>query len=421
MNPHRMTWGFAYDFPFAPIIAVTTLAGFVLSTEAKRLPITTTCMLMIATTMWCSITTIFALEPPLAYDKWLWVIKVLIFTFIAMILINDRRRIVWFVWVIVGCLSYFGIKGGVFSVINGFDFKVWGPPSSFIEDNNFLALALIMTLPLMRFLQLGFESKYAKLAMGVAMALNLASIVGSHSRGAFLACGVVAVILCLKSRHKFVFGAVGMIALVGTLAMAPKAWYDRMATIQDYEQESSANARLDSWTFSYRVALDRPVIGGGFGVYTDAQYQKYYSEYLMPWNAHSSYFEIMAEHGFVGLFLFMAVLGSAYMSAGRTRKWAKNNPETRWLSDLSAMLQVSLAGYAVGAVFLNVAFSDLYWHMLALVVICAQQRLVALAPKITSSSFLKQKSSAAPAPAADTIPAKGAALGGASGFLIERG
>ena len=31
MNPHRFTWGAAYDFPFAKIIAVATIAGVFLT------------------------------------------------------------------------------------------------------------------------------------------------------------------------------------------------------------------------------------------------------------------------------------------------------------------------------------------------------------------------------------------------------
>jgi uncharacterized membrane protein len=38
MNPHKMTWGFAYDFPFAMIIGVVTILAILISKEPKRLP-----------------------------------------------------------------------------------------------------------------------------------------------------------------------------------------------------------------------------------------------------------------------------------------------------------------------------------------------------------------------------------------------
>ena len=39
MNPHKMTWGFAYNFPFAMIIGVVTILAILMSREPKRLPL----------------------------------------------------------------------------------------------------------------------------------------------------------------------------------------------------------------------------------------------------------------------------------------------------------------------------------------------------------------------------------------------
>src|SRR5260221_3601202 len=70
MNPHRLTWGFAHDFPFAMIVWVATVIGWLLSREPKRLPQTATTGLLIAFTFWISLTTIFALAPHLAFPTW---------------------------------------------------------------------------------------------------------------------------------------------------------------------------------------------------------------------------------------------------------------------------------------------------------------------------------------------------------------
>ncbi len=39
MNPHRLTWGFAYSLPFAQIVAVTLLFSFLISREKKSYPV----------------------------------------------------------------------------------------------------------------------------------------------------------------------------------------------------------------------------------------------------------------------------------------------------------------------------------------------------------------------------------------------
>ena len=40
MNPHRLSFGFAYDFPFALCVGIVTLLGVLISREPKRLPMT---------------------------------------------------------------------------------------------------------------------------------------------------------------------------------------------------------------------------------------------------------------------------------------------------------------------------------------------------------------------------------------------
>jgi hypothetical protein len=39
MNPHRLTWGFAYEFPFAAVVAGATFIGLFVSKDPKRYPV----------------------------------------------------------------------------------------------------------------------------------------------------------------------------------------------------------------------------------------------------------------------------------------------------------------------------------------------------------------------------------------------
>src|SRR5882724_6135009 len=84
MNPHRLTWGFAYDYPFAMIVGVATAVGWLLSREPKRLPGTTITALLVAFALWISLTTLFALAPDLAFPKWDRTIKILLGAFLTL-------------------------------------------------------------------------------------------------------------------------------------------------------------------------------------------------------------------------------------------------------------------------------------------------------------------------------------------------
>ena len=52
--------------------------------------------------------------------------------------------------VLVCSIGFYGLKGGIFTLMHGGNLRVWGPGGSFIEGNNELALAIIVCIPLMR-------------------------------------------------------------------------------------------------------------------------------------------------------------------------------------------------------------------------------------------------------------------------------
>lgn len=369
MNPHRLAWGFAYEFPVAMVIGIATLAAIVLSKESKKLPMTPVSALLLAFVIWFSIANLFAMVPDLAFEKWKQSVKILLMTFVTMTLMNNRERVHALIWVIVASLAFFGVKGGVFTIVGGASSRVWGPPGTFIADNNALAMALIMVLPLVRYLQLQSESLLIRLGLyGVLVTMGF-SIIGSHSRGAFLASGAMVAFLILKSRRRLLFGGLLLLLVAASAAFVPQKWIERMETIQNYEQDTSAMSRLEVWSFGLQIALERPLTGGGFRVsYDDKLYLEYVPDALKgrSKNFHSVYFEVLGETGFVGLFIYLGVLISAWRSGSRIISRTRDRPELSWANDLARMLQVSLVGFAVAGTFQNLAFFDLYFHLVAI-------------------------------------------------------
>ena len=92
-----------------------------------------------------------------------------------------------------------------------------------------------------------------------------------------------------------------------------------------------------------------------------------------PWevhDAHSIFFEILGEHGFIGLALYLMLGIMAWRTGSWIKRTAKNNPEIKWMADLASMVQVSMVAYAVGRAFLGLAYFDLYYHLIAILVLC---------------------------------------------------
>lgn len=377
MNPHRLSWGFAYEFPFAQVAAVATLTGLVFARDRRGLPMTGTMVVWLLFIGWMTVTTYFALDSTTAVTSLENVLKVQLFALLTVSLIRTRERLTALVWIIVVSLGFFGFKGGLYVLRGGGEWQVWGPPGTFLEDNNALALAIIMVLPFLWFLFNSYRQRWVRWGTLIVIVLSCASILGSHSRGAVLAGAVMLCCLWLKSSGKILVG-IAMLVLLPVLVLSmPKKWFERMETIETYEQDSSAMGRIRAWEFSIDMALQRP-IGSGFGSFTEANYRRFAPDIAKQIDeigrgrfqeAHSIYFKVLGDHGFPGLVLFLMLGVFSYRSAGAVIRRARDSPQLQWAGMLAAMTQVSMIGYAVGGAFLGLSYFDLYYHLIAIIVV----------------------------------------------------
>jgi probable O-glycosylation ligase (exosortase A-associated) len=137
MNPHRLCWGFAQDLPFAQIVAIVTLLGwFASKDEPKRIPWTRESVILLLFILWMLVTTIYSFYPIMAWEQMDKIWKVQLMIFVTMTLINTKQRLIILVWVIAVSLGFYGVKGGIFTILNGGAYRVQGPMNTFIGGNN---------------------------------------------------------------------------------------------------------------------------------------------------------------------------------------------------------------------------------------------------------------------------------------------
>ena len=370
MNPHRLTWGFAHDLPFAMAIAITTLVGVLFTKDQRRFPVNAVTMTLFFWVLWMNLSSLLALHPELIFPLWSKVMKVQIMIFVALYVLHKKEHFIWLVWVLVVSVGFYGVKGGVFTLATGGQYLVWGPEASFIADNNAISLALVMTIPLIRFLQVTeLTRKWAKHACTGAMILCGFSVLGSHSRGALLAISGMVLVLWWRSSKKMLMAFAMLMLVPVAIGFMPANWTERMQTIKTYQEDASAMGRINAWMMTWNLAKDHPITGGGFEIYEADIFQKYAPNPTDIHSAHSIYFQMMGEHGFVGLALFLAIWFSAWRSANWVRKRSKQHEDYKWAGELSAAIQVSLAGYFVGGLFVNMGYFDMPYYELVLVVL----------------------------------------------------
>jgi len=371
MNPHRLAFGAAYTFPFSFTVAIATVLGMVFSGQQIRFKGGAPAWVLLAFLSWTCVTTALALDPARAVPMFERVMKIQSFTFVALLVLGTQKHLVWLVWIIVLSIGYFSVKGGLFTLYHLGEFRVWGPADSFIADNNALALAVIMTIPLAIYLFGIHRNRWVRSCIAIGIVLSTVAALGSYSRGAFLALAAMAFWLLLHGKRKGLLATLVLTIGVSVAAFMPAQWEERMQTIVEYRQDRSAQGRLDAWAMLYNLALDRPIVGGGFEPYSQDIYRRYLPDYEQALAAHSIYFQVLGEHGFVGFALFALFWLLTWRLGSSLERRSRNRPGCEWAFWLARMVQVSLVGYFVGGLFLNLAYWDLPYYLMVLLAVAS--------------------------------------------------
>lgn len=382
MNPHRLTWDFAYDMPFGVLIGGATLVGLLLSKDRRPIPWNPVLVLFPVLMVYFTVTSFFAWAPAAAWVQWDKVMKVIFMTLIASKLIYGHDRIRAIMLTVVVSLGFYGVKDGINMILAGGTRTIQGVPGSFLDGNTFMGLGYLMVLPLTVIMARDEKRAWVRRAFHVAAALTVVSTIFTYSRGAYLGLAAVLPLLFLKSQKKFI--AAFVLVLGGFLAstLLPEKVFDRADQIVNrQESERSAPSRLCAWQVGLRIARDYPLTGAGFEFeYSDnqARWLSYADEDCREFRttsvaAHSIYFQVLGQHGFAAFALYAALLVTVMLSLRRTRTRALETPGYEWAANHASALQVALAGYLVSGAFLNAAYFDLAWLYFALSAILAKE------------------------------------------------
>ena len=368
MNPHRLSFGFAYDVRWALYVSIVIMIGLLASRDLKWPPMSGLYKALIAYFAWTCVTTVFAVHFEDSYEGWIGTMKTAVIALLIPGLFRTRQHLRQLIVVVVLSVAYYGVKGGVFVLLSGGGDKVFGPPGSFIEDNNYLAVALIMLIPVMRFLQVTEPRRYLRWAWTAVMLLCGASALGSYSRGALLAITAMSAMLWWKGRNKLILLPVAAVVIPVMIGFMPAKWFERMDTISTYQEDESANMRLNSWMTMFNIAKDRP-FGAGYEVASAYLYQQYSPDKTKPPQvAHSIYFQVLGAHGFVGLGLYLFLYFAFWRRASALIRAPSQRQDLEWAAIYAQMSHVTIVGFLVGATFLSLISYDVPYYLIAIMV-----------------------------------------------------
>jgi probable O-glycosylation ligase (exosortase A-associated) len=381
LSPERFAFGFARYLPVGYMVAIPTIIGMFIGGKLRFPPFTRETLLLFLLWCWFGITTLNVYYSNLlvhhfddTYVRFGDVTRILLMVLIATILINDKNKLRWWYLATAGSFAALAFKCLRFGLLTSGEARVYGPPGTELADNNGFGLALNMTLPMFIYLARNEESKKLRIGFYCAFVATLVGVVLSYSRGALIGLGFTMFVIAWQSRHKgrAFIGVVILCSLL--LVVAPKQWIERMETIKTAEKtDASAQERFNSWKFAAHLAYEFPILGGGFKTFTEPLYQRYGLSLVSvegtEYGPHSIYFQMLAEHGFPGLFLFLALIASCMWSALRVKRIFRRIDRDHWLVMYANMIIGSLVAYAASGAFLGFAYFDLFYQIVATTII----------------------------------------------------
>jgi probable O-glycosylation ligase (exosortase A-associated) len=378
MSPHRYTWGFAYDLPLAMMAALVVFVSVFIHAGELRFPKVRETFIFFILWLFVTISSAASIYPDAAWKEWQNTSKIFLMTLITMMVITNRKQLIQFCIILVGFVGFFAIKGAIFGFFTKGKYAIWGPPASFMSDNNFIGLALVMIIPLCFFLRKTIENRFISAGLAFTGVASIISAALTYSRGAMLGLFTIGLFYVVKSKKKAVVLLSASLILVAGFYMLPNEWFDRLRSVKEYKVDRSALQRINSWIFSYNIARTR-ALGGGFGCFTFEQYVVHSPDpYLsmskrddgtyVAQTAHSIYFEVLAEHGFIGLFVYITALLSILLSLRRLEHRSDNFQNPEIISNLCRGFFVSIMGFMICGAFISRAFFELFWVFFAMIV-----------------------------------------------------
>ena len=367
MRPQNMAWGASRTLPLSQWVAIAMLIGLALALGRERaITIRLQTVLMVLLGLWISATVVTAVMPEMSRDVYGQYWKAILVSVLATGLVRDRKRLRYLIILVAFSIGFLGAKRGLFGLMRG-GVRYDDGPGGFMADNNSFALALNMTLPLLVGIVQVEKERWLRIAAAVAAALCLLCILFTFSRGGFLTLIVVGGLLVWRSKHRIMVGgllAAGLtVFLLFSSDKITEQYKERAASIADYQEDGSAQGRLNAWKTSWRVFLDYPVFGVG-PANLEAVFFRYSPDTSRFRVTHNAYLQLLAECGLPALLLFLGAIGAALWRLQRLRT-VTGLP---WVEVQARMLQISLLGYMAGAMFLNMAYAELLYTLLGLTV-----------------------------------------------------
>ena len=362
LNPHAYAWGFVRSLPLFQVLFLVVAFKTLVTPDKQPLPKDWRIPAFLLLWLYFLFTTTQAYASIAAWERFWFVTKIYLPFLFTLVLINTREKLFYLIMTIAASISIVAVKGGIFSILHGFAYRVYGPPATQFAENNAFAVAVLISIPLLIIVYHEISNKWGKKAILAAIALSYVSSLSSWSRGALLAMAALTLMLIWHSKRKYLAIPLLVVGIVVAVQVLPDEWFGRMHTLENYEEDSSAMGRINTWKDGWNHTLQHPFTGTGFEGW----------RWVTKKDWHSSFVEMFSEHGFIAFGIWLSMIIGTLISLTTLPRKTRGVPGMEWVATYSYMLRASLITYMVGTAFLGLAYWDLLYHLIFISVLVKQ-------------------------------------------------
>lgn len=414
VQPQRISYYLLSSIPVSLIFALAAVVFWL--TENRRLHISGLQLLLTAFLGWITATTLMSMLPEHAWIKWSAAWKAIAFGIFLPLVLTTERRIEAVLFTMVFCISSITISGGIKTLAGGGGYgtlRLLVDNNSGLYESSTIATVAIASITLILYLyrynSIFKRNWLVKLMTAGLIFASLLIPIGTEARTGLIAMAVLGLFIFLSSRHKLRLAVAFAIVCAAAIPMLPKSFTERMSTIESHEEDQSASTRLAVWQWTLDFVKEHP-LGGGFGAYRlneglkvetvgtivteDGVVKPVRTEVVYGARAfHSSWFEVLGEHGYPGLLLYVTILVTMSWQLWRVyRRYRRGSERERRLSEMAKAVLMAIAIYCAGSTFVGVAFQTTLYL------------LIGIGISIVQLAALRAQQAAGPEPAPRPVP-----------------
>lgn len=427
VQPQRLSYYLIQTVPVNFILGAAAVVLFAFDTK-KNLRIGGIQMLMILFTIWFTLTSSWALiNDSQVWEKWDSAWKSVLFAGVFMpMVLATRRRIEAVLCLLVLAIGLVTMSGGLKTALGGGGYDTLTlivDANKGIYESSTISTVGMAIVPLLLYLYrnspLVGRTRISLLAVLFLIACSVLVAIGVEARTGVVTGGTLALLLFLRSRRKAILAAGAVAAALVAIPFLPQTFVERAATITKPDEDTSAGARLAVWRWTLGFVEDHP-FGGGFRVFrlneievvvaerdADGNVLGYRTQEQNARAFHSSYFEVLGEHGYPGIALYLSIIFFSLVGLWRLhRRYRHGPPDKKWAAELADALFMAIIIYSAGSLFVGLAFQTTLYIFLGIGVALRQlmAREAAEARRAEAPGRLRARLGLPPEPAGGPIP-----------------